>query len=551
MRRARSLLAIALSLGSAALPLVVSTVAAQPLPGGAAGVPSGSTSSAPSGAPLGSPSASASAGPSVAPSASTAAPEPVEDPAPPPEACPDTGGSKLGVRYELESVRIRGNKRTLTRVILRHIPFRPGDEIDVEDARLELTRYRLLGTGYFKSVEISLSKGPRRGVVILNVDVVERNTIVLNDLWLGISADASAEGKARPLTAYGGVDFAENNFLGTGIALGGALAVADRQSAYRIRFVDPSFLGSKWIVGATLLYNDGRDFFGTRDVLYEPPAGETEATDYAVVKYRRFGGELALGYDLSTSVRFRGAFHLDAIDAEIPRAASHRRGLDIEPIDFHLLPNRSYLTFFSVQLDHDTRDDPFLPTHGRHLQVGADFGVPTLASDYTFLRLQLHGSVWFPVWRDHVLRLDGFLGSAFGDAPFFMRFFVGDLSDFLPDRVLDLNFDRRPAPSLLRTNVVEMRYEELAARALAEYRIPLYRGSRSIYGIDLFGSAGFFLLGSRRDVTDPARGYRGFAKVPIDLTLNLGVRISSSVGGFTLSLANSIGFLPIRTEAAP
>lgn len=540
MRRARSLLAIALSLGSATvLPLLVSSVAAQPLP---AGAPSTSASGSTSGAV--SVAASASGAPSTAP------PEP-EDPPAPPEACPDNGGSKLGVRYELESVRIRGNKRTLTRVILRHIPFRPGDEIDVEDPRLELTRYRLLGTGYFKSVEISLTKGPRRGVVILNVDVVERNTIVLNDLWLGISADASAEGKARPLTAYGGVDFAENNFLGTGIALGGALAVADRQSAYRIRFVDPSFLASKWIVGATLLYNDGRDFFGTRDVLYEPPPGETEATDYAVVKYRRFGGELALGYDLSTSVRFRGAFHLDAIDAEIPRAASHRRGLDIEPIDFHLLPNRSYLTFFSVQLDHDTRDDPFLPTHGRHLQVGADFGVPTLASDYTFLRLQIHGSVWFPVWRDHVLRLDGFLGSAFGDAPFFMRFFVGDLSDFLPDRVLDLNFDRRPAPSLLRTNIVEMRYEELAARALAEYRIPLYRGSRSIYGIDLFGSAGFFLLGSRRDVTDPARGYRGFSKIPVDLTLNLGVRISSSVGGFTLSLANSIGFLPIRTEAAP
>ncbi len=540
VRRARSSLAIALA-------LVVVPFLAQRRAGAQAGakpVASGSASSAV-------PSASVAPSASVSPSGSVT-PEPEPEPPPAPEACPPVeGGSKLGVRYELESVRIRGNKRTLSRVILRHVPFRPGDEIDVEDQRLELTRYRLLGTGYFSHVEISLSKGPRRGVVILNIDVVERNTIVINDLWMGLSADASAEGKSRPLTAYGGVDFAENNFLGTGIALGGALAVADRQSAYRIRFVDPSFLGSKWIVGTTLLYNDGRDFFGTRDVRYEPPPGETETTDYAVLKYRRFGGEIALGYDLSTSVRFRGAFHLEGIDAEIPRAASHRRGLDIEPIDFHLLPNRSYLTFFSVELDHDTRDDPFLPTLGRHVEVGADFGVPTLASDYTFLRLQVHGSFWFPLGRGHVLRLDGFLGSAFGDAPFFMRFFVGDLSEFLPDRVLDLNFDRRPSPSLLRTNVVEMRYEELAARALAEYRIPLYRGTRSIYGIDLYGSAGFFVLGSRRDVTDPARGYSGFARVPIDLNFNLGVRISTNVGGFTLSLANSIGFLPIRTGATP
>ncbi len=455
------------------------------------------------------------------------------------------------MRYELESIRIRGNKRTLRRVILRHVPFRPGDEIDVEDQRLELLRYRLLGTGYFKHVEISLSKGPRRGVVILNIDVVERNTIVINDLWLGVSADATPDGYSRPLTAYGGLDVAENNFLGTGISLGGALAIADRQSAYRIRFVDPSFLGSKWIVATTLLYNDGRDFFGTRDILYEKPLGESERIEHAILRYRRFGAELALGYDLSTAVRLRSAFHLEAIDAEVPGSASHRRGLDIEPIDFHLLPNRSYLSFFSVQLDNDTRDDPFLPTHGRHLQVGADFGVPTFGSDYTFLRLQMHGSVWFPVTRGHVLRLSGFLGAAFGDAPFFMRFFVGDLSEFLPDRVLELNFDARPPPSFLRTNIVEMRYEELAARFFAEYRVPLYRGSRSIYGVDLYAAAGFFLLGSRRDVTDPARGYRGLGRVPIDLNANIGVRISTNVGGFTLGVSNLIGFFPIRSEATP
>ncbi|MGZ3452019.1 MAG: BamA/TamA family outer membrane protein [Polyangiales bacterium] len=504
------------------------------------------------------PSVSASTSAS-APASASASAAPIEPPpeAPPAEPCAPCGNEenekgKLGLRYELEAIRIRGNKRTLARTILRYVEFRPGDEIDVEDPRLELTRYRLLGTGYFRDVQISLSKGPRKGVVYMYIDVVERNTIVINDLWLGVSADATPDGVSRPLTAYGGLDIAETNFYGTGISVGGAVALADRQSAYRFRLTDPSFLGSSWIFSTALLLNDARDFFGTRDVLYDPPPGESENTDYAVMNYRRYGGDIGLGHDLGTSTRISGIYHFESIHADVPKAASHRRGLDIEPIDFHLLEGRSLLSYIGVQLAYDTRDDPFLPTRGHRLDLGSDFGLPTLGSDYSFLRLQGRASQYWQLNSyGHVFRLDFFGGAVFGDAPLFMRFYVGDLSDFLPDRVLDLNFDRRPPPNFLHTVIEEMRYEEFAARVIGEYRIPLHRGTRSIYGIDLFASAGFYSLLSRRDISAPARGYHGFAKAPIDLTFNLGLRISTKAGGFVFTLANALGFLPIRSGGGP
>jgi len=91
--------------------------------------------------------------------------------------------------------------------------------------------------------------------------------------------------------------------------------------------------------------------------------------------------------------------------------------------------------------------------------------------------------------------------------------------------------------------------QPLTARFVGEYRIPIYRGHRSVYGIDLFASAGFFALASRRDFTAPARGFTGFSKVPIDLTFNLGLRVSTNVGGFLLGLSNAIGALPIYSEA--
>ena len=534
----------------AALPLFgVAFARAQ---GQGAAQPAASTSTSTAASTLTSTSASIVG--SASASSSSTPTEPDDDDVESTNASPDDNGGegKLNLHYELETVRIRGNKRTRDRIILRYVPFRPGDELDVDDDRLEQIRFRLLGTGYFSDVQLSLSKGPRRGVVILNIDVVERNTLVVNDLWLGASADATPEGRHRPFTAFGGVDVAENNFFGTGIAVSAAIAVADRQQGYRLRFADPTFLGSKWIVSASLLYNNARDFFGVSGVLSDnqPNAG---ACDCAVATYTRRGGEIGAGLDLSTSARFRLGYHLELIEASLPRAASEQRGyVAVEPIAFHLIDGRSVLSYLSVALDDDTRDDPVLPTQGHFVQLGSDFGLSPLGSDYSFLRLQTRVQQWWTLpWKEHVFRLDVFGGAVFGDAPLFMRFYVGDLSDFLPDRALDLNFDRRPPPNFLRTTVTWMRYEEFAARVNGEYRIPIYRGHRSIYGIDFFGSGGFFLLGSARDFNDPAAGYHGFSRIPIDLTFNVGVRMQTSAGGFAFAFSNIIGFLPIRSTGGP
>jgi len=136
-----------------------------------------------------------------------------------------------------------------------------------------------------------------------------------------------------------------------------------------------------------------------------------------------------------------------------------------------------------------------------------------------------------------------------GNAPLFERFYVGDFTDLLPDRVLDLNFDRRAAPNFFNTAIAEVRYGDYAAKLSAEYRIPIYRGQRSIYGVDLFGSAGIYGVADLRDITQPARGYEGAAKAPIDFTFNVGLRASTAVGGFGFGLSTLIGFILLREGA--
>ncbi|MCC6900725.1 MAG: BamA/TamA family outer membrane protein [Polyangiaceae bacterium] len=481
----------------------------------------------------------------VSPSASR---EPPVDPAIEVDGEP-TGPADVRVRYTLDAIEVRGNHRTRSRVVMRYVPFKPGDVIDVDDTEVELTRYRLLGTGFFRDVQFSLRKGATRGHVVLVIDVEERNTIIVNDLWMGLSADADKRGNARPLTAYAGLDVAETNLAGTGITFGAAVGLAQEQLALRVRFLDPAFLGGRWMTSATLLFNDAQDYFGNADVVTADPSQLKQLTDYAVVRYKRFGGMLGVGRDLSVPTQLWLNYRLERLDTSVPRAASHVRGIDREPILFDILPGKSVLSTARGVLQHDTRDHPFLPTRGWFASVAGEVGLTPLGSDYAYQKLDLSASRWWQLpWKQHVLRLEMFGGAISGDAPFFEQYYVGDYSDFLPGRMLGMNVDRRPPPNFLDNAIVEVRYGHYAAKLGAEYRVPLYRGQRSVYGIDFFGSAGVYGVAHRRDLTHPARGYSRLQLIPVDLTANLGFRMDTAAGGFAFAFSNVLGFVPVRGE---
>ena len=279
------------------------------------------------------------------------------------------------------------------------------------------------------------------------------------------------------------------------------------------------------------------------DVLVSDPQ---PAQDFAILPYKRFGGRIGFGHDLGISSQIFFDYRLENINAQVPVAASDHRGLDIEPIDFMLIGGSSILSTLRTTVVQDTRDEPFLPTRGHFLTASLDAALTPLGSDYPYAKIVAHGSQWFALPWGHVLGLDAFVGGIFGNAPLFERFYVGDLTDLLPDRVLDLNFDRRPAPNFLNTDIVEIRYGNYAAKLDAEYRIPIYRGTRSIYGVDLFGSFGVYGLANEEDFTDRARGYQGFGSVPIDLTFNAGLRIDTQAGGFVIGVSNLVGLIPVR-----
>src|SRR6185369_9054668 len=112
-------------------------------------------------------------------------------------AAPTAESKQVPLRYTLEAIVLRGNTRTQRRVVLRYVPFKPGNVFDVDDPEVELSRFRLLGTGFFRDVQYSLKKGSEGGLVVLVIDVTERNTIVINDVSMGLAADDGRNGRVQ------------------------------------------------------------------------------------------------------------------------------------------------------------------------------------------------------------------------------------------------------------------------------------------------------------------------------------------------------------------
>ena len=464
-----------------------------------------------------------------------------------------------GPRYILEKIVIEGNGKTLDQVVLRYFDIAPGEMFFAADPRLEKARYRLLASGFFHAVELSLRKGSRRGWATLVVTVEERNTIVLQDLTLGFSEISNF---------YGSVDLAERSFLGSGVELSGAVVFSlDEQWGYRLRLQDDHFLNSPFGFHVEGLYAKARDFFGRSKVCVEA-ANEAEANEeacsgsddagsayqksvrYAVLKYRRAGVRLGTGYTLLKDNYFWIDYRAEVIAADVPKAGYHKSFGEYRPIEFgHLLYGHSLLSSIVFGLTRDTRDSITLTAEGHRTALTVELATNLLGSDYDFSKFTLSHDMHFRIGPNHSLGVGLFGGLIMGDAPFFNQFFVGDFSSFVPSRVLELNFSHLQPNLLEKTIIKEMRYEDIAASVNFQYSLPFYRGSGTVYGINGFVGFGVFFLASKEHLRTHPKGYSGFQLLPIDLTADIGIKVDTRVGLFVISLANLLRLVPHQGAA--
>jgi outer membrane protein insertion porin family len=478
-------------------------------------------------------------------------------------AAAETAHADVGatIRYRLEAIRVSGN-HTRKAVVTSFVPLAIGAQFDVDDPAVEEIRWRLLGTGWFDDVKLSLTRGSRRGWVVLLIEVKERNTLLIDQFVMGLSRAVSNSNATRDtLRPYVGLGLSEANFLGLGVSLSGAAVVSSTQYGLELGYRDPRIGNSGFALTGRVFHNYAREFFGRNPLVSSecPPKEHDDDNDScdpdvkaerAVVIYHRTGIGIGTGHEITSRLRYSLDWLGEYIDVlSKPNAASTQRGNEVAAIDFRIEDGRSLVSSLRFGLIYDDRDHPALTQSGDYVDFHARFGSHLLGSSYDFARFELNVRHWFSLPWKHVFSLGLFVGSVFGDAPFFYNFYAADLSDLLPSRVLELNLDRRRTLNLLGTSIVEMDMEDLAARIDFQYQVPLHRGAGFVRGIDGYVGAGVFLLTARDDLRVAISGYHGLARLPIDLTFDLGIQADTDIGLFKLGFSSLIGFSPLGRES--
>ncbi len=442
--------------------------------------------------------------------------------APPPAAAGEAAQVEAGGapsptrRYQIEKIRFEGLRRVRESEVRRHVFVAEGDLLDEE--RVLLSRLRLLQLGWFSRVETRVERGSERGLVVLVVEVTERNTLIVTDLVLGSTG---------PQPVYGGLGLSQQNFLGRGLGLSGAFVYGGSplghpddpdRFAVRASFFAPDvstrLAGRGLVLGAAALFLRGEEL----------ACGDPDCTAYSTdfgaaprVRYQRAGGEVTVGIRPGPFERLLGTYRFERVHASPTPGTPAGNELAV-------IGGWSSVSAITGTYELDTRDDFFFPTEGLRALSQVTFGSRLLGGDYEYTRYLLQLETAFGLLGRR-LRLQGALGVAQGNVPFFDRFYPADFSYFAIGpaigRALELNFS------------TDSRYDAFLAMAGAEYAVPLWaRGS--------FFTRGYLAIGVRGVWSSGTLGGRRtpFSRSPV--SGDVALRLDTPVGVFNASLGYAV-----------
>ncbi|MCB9655341.1 MAG: BamA/TamA family outer membrane protein [Deltaproteobacteria bacterium] len=399
-----------------------------------------------------------------------------------------------------------GNTGTHRNVILQKLLLHAGDFVD--EGKLEESRFRLLGTGFFRTVEFSLRRGSRRGLARLRIAVTERNTFLVDDLYLGSSSVAPY---------FAGLGMTEHNFLGRGVSVGGGFVVGRDRRAFDLAVFAPDISSTPLQISASLLLAKGVE-------LIDP---DTTSSTFG---YQRLGGTFGLGYSVAPAQRIALTYRVESVSADIlPDLDS-----DVLKRAPQIIPGDSFISSLALSYERDTRDDPFVPAQGGRFTAAIEVATSVLRSDYEFSKYTAEFQHGFLFFGRHRFVLTAFGGFIQGRAPFFNQFFLNDFAYFV--------FGRNALPREAQVNFSESNdYDDLVMSLDANYNIPLIRGDDAIYAMYFFIGANVAGTASLEETQEDPTGRGAGDHSP--LSFDAGIKLDTYMGNFTLSLAYSLDLL--------
>ena len=302
-------------------------------------------------------------------------------------------------------INFTGNLKTQDEVLRREMRQLEGSLASSE--KIQLSRTRLMRTGFFKAVNVDVKPVPNQpDQVDVNYTVEEQPS--------GSSTIAAGYSQSGGVTFQ--LDLTQNNFMGTGNRVKAALSRSETRDSYSLGYTDPYFTENGVSQGVSAYYRETK--YDDRNVSnYVTDAyGATLNYSYPVDETKRVSAGLNVDNTTVRGGRFLGISNAqEIIDdggtvEDFTGDFEGRTGFKNDYQTYNLL----------LGWDYSTLDRPVFPTKGMSHTVDATIGL----GDSSYQKLVYRGNVYYPLYKDWIAR--GYTKLGYGnDLPFYENFYAG------------------------------------------------------------------------------------------------------------------------------
>ena len=292
-------------------------------------------------------------------------------------------------RVFVEEINIKGNVRTLDKVVRREFELVEGDPFS--STKLAKSEKDLQALDFFNNVVVRPRPGSAPDQTIIDVDVEEKST---GEVSIGAGFSTS-DGPLADLRIR------ERNFLGKGQDVLLATTLAGERTEFDLSFTEPYFFNRDLAAGADL-------FHITRDL-----------QDESSYDQKTTGGALRLSYPLAPKLRQTLKYRLqsneiDNVDANASRIIIDQQGERIT-------------SAISQSLNYNNLNSILVPTDGYRLWF--DTELAGLGGDAKYVSARAGGSYFYPITKkvtfNKLLEVGAIEGYSESDVQINERYFIG------------------------------------------------------------------------------------------------------------------------------
>ena len=300
-------------------------------------------------------------------------------------------------------INFTGNLKTQDEVLRREMRQLEGSLASSD--KIQLSRTRLMRTGFFKNVNVDVKPVPNQpDQVDVNYTVEEQPS--------GSSTIAAGYSQSGGVTFQ--LDLTQNNFMGTGDRVKASLSRSETRDSYSLGYTDPYFTENGVSQGISAYYRETK--YDDRNVSnYVTDAyGATLNYSYPVDETKRVSAGLNVD---NTTVRGGSRLGVSSVQQIIDDGGTFENFTDTERTGFKN-EYQSYNLLFGW--DYSTLDRPVFPNKGMSHTVDATIGL----GDASYQKLVYRGNIYQPIYKDWVAR--GYTKLGYGNnLPFYENFYAG------------------------------------------------------------------------------------------------------------------------------